>query len=59
MLMIKRYILKPIMTLNSLTTTSDPGKPGNGLTERIPPLRARLRFASAALRAVNASLKNT
>ncbi len=32
MLMIKTYILKPIMTFNTLTTTSVPGKPGNGPT---------------------------
>jgi len=30
--MIKTYILKPIMTFNTLTTTSVPGKPGNGPT---------------------------
>src|SRR5205809_4452934 len=30
MLMIKTYILKPTMTLNTLSTNSVPGKPGNG-----------------------------
>jgi len=42
MLMIKTYILKPTMTLNTLSTNSVPGKPGNGPAKAVVPPRQPL-----------------
>src|SRR5438034_10004349 len=42
MLMIKTYILKPTMTLNTLATKSNPGKAGNRPTKALVPPRPRL-----------------
>ncbi len=49
MLMIKTYILKSIMTLNTLITTSHPGKPGNGPTGAVVPAGPALKPRPAAV----------
>ncbi|MEK6192593.1 MAG: IS110 family transposase, partial [Chloroflexota bacterium] len=50
MSMIKTYILKPTMTLQTLTTTSDPGKPKNRPTTNnaaaVPPVPPALKPAA-------------
>ena len=48
-LMIKTYILKPIMTFNTQITTCDPGKPGNGPTGTFVPAGSALKPRPAAV----------